>query len=103
MGAADGKHVVITSPAKSGSLFFNYKYTFSINLMALVDAQYRFIFVYIGQYGSNADGPVFQKSQFGSMFMKDQLNVPEPKPLPKARFLGNMPHVIVADEAFVRA
>ena len=47
-----------------------------------------------------ADGPVFQKSQFGSMFMKDELNVPGPKPLPRARFLGNMPHVIVADEAF---
>ena len=61
VGAADGKHVVITYPAKSGSLFFNCKHTFSINLMALVDAQYRFIFVNIGQYGSNADGPVFQK------------------------------------------
>ena len=100
LGAADGKHVVITAPAKSESLFFNYKHTFSVNLMALVDAQYRFIFVDIGQYGSNADGPVFQKSQFGSMFMKDELNVPGPKPLPRARFLGNMPHVIVADEAF---
>ena len=97
---ADGKHVVITAPAKSGSLFFNYKHTFSINLMALVDAQYRFIFVDIGQYGSNADGPVFQKSKFGSMFMRDELNVPGPKPLPRARFLGNMLHVIVADEAF---
>ena len=29
-----------------------------------------------------------------------KLNVPGPKPLPRARFLGNMPHVIVADEAF---
>ena len=98
--ATDGKHVVITSLAKSGSLFFDYKHTFSINLMALVDAQYRSIFVDIGQYGSNADGPVFQKSKFGSMFMNDQLNVPGPKPLLKARFLGNMPHVIVAGEAF---
>ena len=32
--------------------------------------------------------------------MKDQLNVPGPNPLPKARFLGNMPYVIVTDEAF---
>ena len=28
IGVLDGKHVVITSPAKSGSLFFNYKSTF---------------------------------------------------------------------------
>ena len=54
--AVGGKHVVVTSPAKLGSLFFNYKHTFSINLMALVNAQYRFIFVDIGQYGSNAHG-----------------------------------------------
>ena len=53
---------MVKSPAKSGSLFFNYKQSFSINLMALADANYRFIFVDIGQYGSNADGPVFQKS-----------------------------------------
>ena len=38
-----GKHVVITSPAKSGSLFFNYKHTFCISLMTLVGANYRFI------------------------------------------------------------
>ena len=100
VGSLDGKHVVITSPAKSGSLFFNYKHTFSINLMALVDANYRFIFVDIGQYGSNADGPVFQKSQFGQMYMRDELGVPGPKTLPGARYLGAMPHIIVADEAF---
>ena len=100
LGALDGKHVVITSPAKSGSLFFNYKQTFSINLMALVDANYKFIYVDIGQYGSNADGPVFQKSQFGQMYMRGELDVPGPKFLPGARYLGAMPHVIVADEAF---
>ena len=68
--------------------------------MVLVDAHYRFIFVDIGQYGSNTDGPVFQKSEFGTLYMKGQLNVPGPKYLPKARYLGAMPHVIVADEAF---
>ena len=51
-------HVFITSPAKSGSLFLNYKHTFSISLIALVGANYRFIFVDIGQYGNNTDGPI---------------------------------------------
>ena len=91
---------IITSPANSGSLYHNYKGTFSINLMALVDANYRFIFVDIGNYGSNADGTVFSKSEFGQMYLEDELDVPGPKPLPNAPQLGNVPHVIVADEAF---
>ena len=46
--AIDGKHVNIHEPKNSGSLFLNYKRTFSLILMALVDANYKFIYVDIG-------------------------------------------------------
>ena len=100
ISAVDGKHIVITAPFNSGSLFHNYKGTFSINLLALVDANYKFIFVDIEQYKSNADGGVFQRSEFGKRFLNRDLQVPPPKLIEDAPHIGLMPHCIVANEAF---
>ena len=50
-GAIDGKHVIIQNTTKGGSLFYNYKGTFSVNLMVLVDHEYRFTYVDIEDYG----------------------------------------------------
>lgn len=85
----DGKHVVIQAPANSGSHFYNYKGTFSVVLLALVEADYWFLAVDVG--GSNGDGGIFTHSSLGA---------PAPSPLPSAPELGPVPFVIVADEVF---
>ncbi|XP_055840168.1 uncharacterized protein LOC129907807 isoform X2 [Episyrphus balteatus] len=100
LAAIDGKHVVTFAPKKSGSLYFNYKKSFSYNLMAAVDARYRFIMVDIGAYGSNADSTVFSSSPFGNAWLNnpENLNVPEDAPLPGTT--NKNPFVIIGDEGF---
>lgn len=98
LGALDGKHVEIFAPPNSGSQYFNYKKTFSINLLALVDANYKFIAVDVGSYGKNSDGGIFANSNLGKALEQNKLHVPKDKNLPGTQF--PVPYVIVADEAF---
>ena len=100
IGALDGKHVMIKAPPNSNSLFHNYKGFFSIVLMALVDADYRFIYIDVGDFGSNGDGGIFKNCLLGINFMEGTLDVPPPKRLPGWPEGGALPHCLVADEAF---
>lgn len=51
--------------SNSGSLYFNYRKTFSVVHMALVDAHYNFIAIDVGAYGRNSDGGIFIYSKLG--------------------------------------
>lgn len=98
LGALDGKHVIMRAPANSGTTFYNYKGTFSTVLLALVDAQYRFIYVDVGANGKMSDGGIFDRCSLNRALEQDTLNLPQAMPLPG----GDMavPYYMVADEAF---
>ena len=98
VGSVDGKHVLLQKPAVSGSLYYNYKKTFSVVLMAVVDAEYRFIAVDIGQFGRVNDSICFRNSIFGQRLSSGLLQLPPDIPLPGCT--SPSPHVFVADEAF---
>lgn len=46
--SVDGKHIRMQCPQYSGSLFYNYKKYYNIELMAVADHLYRFTLVDIG-------------------------------------------------------
>ena len=96
----DGKHVVILKPAKSGSTYLNYKQTFSMVLMAVADAHYKFLYVNVGGQGRISDGGVFAKCKLAEAMEKNTLNFPEPSTLPNAASAVLVPYLVVADDAF---
>ena len=80
---ADGKHITLFHPFHSGSEFYNYKRFFNIVLMALVDYDYKFIYVDVGCQGCISDGGIFRNSSFYEKMVNNSLNLPLPRPLPK--------------------
>lgn len=97
VGAIDGKHIRIFSPKKSGSLYFNYKDFFSIVLLAIVDANCKFIFVDIGSYGKEGDSGIFNKSSISKTILTGEY-FPSPEKLPDSNV--SLPCVHIGDEAF---
>lgn len=98
IGAIDGKHVVIQAPPHSGSMYYNYKGTHRINLLAVAEADYCFTLVEIGAEGRQSDGGIFAKSKFGQLCERGEINIPQPSAVePNGPIL---PYVFVADEAF---
>lgn len=98
LGAIDGKHVRIKKPKNSGSEYYNYKGFFSIILLAVVDADYKFTWCCVGAPGSASDAGVFNGSRLKLAFDEERLNLPDPDPLPGDD--RDIPYFIVGDDAF---
>ena len=62
LGAINGKPVTIQTPSNSGSLYVNYKKTFSIVLLAVCNAKYDFTLVDIGESGRSSDSGIYNGS-----------------------------------------
>ncbi|XP_055616627.1 putative nuclease HARBI1 isoform X2 [Toxorhynchites rutilus septentrionalis] len=99
VGAIDGIHVTIKKPINSGSSFFNYKQHHSIVLLAVVDANYKFVFIDVGSKGRFPDGNIFDNCILKRKMMNRQLHLPELKGLPGREDIV-VPYVIVGDAAF---
>jgi len=98
IGALDGKHINMFPPKNSGSLYYNYKAGFSIVLMALVDADYKFVGVDIGANGKCSDSGVWNQSGLRQVFETNKVRILNPTTLPNSTIVS--PYVIIADSDF---
>lgn len=100
IGAIDGKHIRIKNPRRSGSVFFNHKRFYSIVLLALVDAEYNFLYVDIGAAGSESDAGVFTRTGLSTLMDTMQVNLPPPEPMSSDPGGRPIPYFMVGDDAF---
>ena len=111
VGAIDGKHVPLINPFNSGSTYFNYKRFFSIALLALVDTNYKFLYVNVGGQGRISDGGMFKNSELYHLLVNGEINLPDSGQLPDLSNLNDsflvesnrqpeVPYIVVADDAF---
>lgn len=97
-GAIDGKHIKITCPANSGSLFYNYKQFFSIVLQGVADAFCKFICIDVGAYGKESNGGVFRNSVLFHCLENNLFDCPSLQELPGTNM--KLPYVLLGDEAY---
>lgn len=76
IGNIDGKHFAIRCPEDSGSEFYNYKGFYSLLMLGVADASYRFVMVDVGAQGRLSDGSFFKESTIKERVEGGELQLP---------------------------
>lgn len=64
--------------------------------MAVAGPDYKFLFINVGAYGSEGDGSVFSKTEFGESILNNTIELPEDVEIGNSK----IPFVFVGDDAF---
>ena len=68
-------------------------------LLAIADANYKFIYIDTGAFGKDSDSSIFERTDFYKKLENNELDIPKGQPLPGT--VGpNMTYTVISDEAF---
>lgn len=100
IGALGGRRIILEKTVNSGSQFYDYNGNFSIIMLAVVDADYKFIYVDVGASSRVSAGGVWNRCSMNrALEMEDNiLNIPQIDNLPFSD--KQCPFVLVGDDAF---
>ena len=98
IGGIDRKHLDIQLIPHSGSIFYNYKKSHLIVLMAVMGPYYQCLCADFGTNGRVSDGRVWSKTSLARAIEDRELLLPEPEGLPSG--VKKVPYVFVGDGAF---
>lgn len=88
----------MVAPQQSGSLYFNYKSTFSIVFLGVPDANYMLLYADVGCQGRISDGGLFKLTSLYKDLENNTAHVPRSEALPGRT--EPVPYVTVRDDAF---
>jgi len=99
IGALDGKHIRMRKPTELASLYLNHRNFHSIVLLALADANYKFLWVDIGSEGKAGNSSQLQGVINNSIDNKTK-NFPAPSALLYDDKCTLIPYFMVAPDSF---
>ena len=92
-------YFAMKKPNKAHShVFFKYKGYFFLVLLALVDAEYKFLLVNVGASGSSSDAQIFNHSKLRQKIENETLRLPPPEPLGPGG--PNLHYFLLGDNTF---
>ena len=82
------KRISMMKPKRSESEYFKYKGYFSLVLLAVVDEEYKFLWVDLGSSDSSSDALIFNRSKLRRKIESGTSGLPPPEPLPPLELGG---------------
>nr|XP_027224553.1 protein ALP1-like [Penaeus vannamei] len=98
LGALDGKRVLVKKTANCGSGDFDNKVHHNIIMLGLVDANYQFLYVSVGEKGLASDSSVWDRCSLQEDIENQSIQIPPISALPNTT--TKSPYVIVGDDGF---